>query len=152
MLSKMSFARSLAARKNATYVLHASARVQAAPRIAQRKFTTVLNPKPARMRGRQIPAYMAALRHIHARALSYSSIPRFVARAFRVPIAGATVGAGGLTYANYKFEGEPTSSPGRVAFNTHTLYRVKSIRDHALALSEMMLIHAQRLERSRRSG
>ena len=138
----MSFARSLPARKNATYVLHASARVQAATRIAQRKFTTVLNPKPARMRGRQIPAYMAALRHIHARALSYSSIPRFVARAFRVPIAGATVGAGGLTYANYKFEGEPT----------HTLYRVKSIRDHAIALSEMMLIHAQRLERSRRSG
>lgn len=26
-------------------------------------------------------------------------------RAFRVPIAGATVGAGGLTYANYRFEG-----------------------------------------------
>jgi hypothetical protein len=37
--------------------------------------------------------------------LSYSSIPRFVARAFRVPIAGATVGAGGFGYANYKFEG-----------------------------------------------
>lgn len=47
----------------------------------------------------------AALRHIHARALSYSSIPRFVARAFRVPIAGATIGAGGLGYANYRFEG-----------------------------------------------
>ncbi|KAF8626418.1 hypothetical protein AX17_006584 [Amanita inopinata Kibby_2008] len=45
-----------------------------------------------------------ALRHVHVRAISYASIPRFVARAFRVPIAGATVGAGGLTYANYKFE------------------------------------------------
>ncbi|KAF8905020.1 P-loop containing nucleoside triphosphate hydrolase protein [Gymnopilus junonius] len=33
------------------------------------------------------------LRRLHARAISYSSIPRFVARAFRVPIAGATIGA-----------------------------------------------------------
>ncbi|KAG5340908.1 hypothetical protein C0989_012660 [Termitomyces sp. Mn162] len=41
---------------------------------------------------------------MHARAISYSSIPRFVARAFRVPIAGATIGAGGFGYANYKFE------------------------------------------------
>ena len=38
--------------------------------------------------------------------MSYASIPRIVARAFRVPIAGATLGAGGYTYANYKFEGE----------------------------------------------
>jgi hypothetical protein len=45
------------------------------------------------------------LRIIHARNISYASIPRFVIRAFRVPIAGATVGAGGLGYANYKFEG-----------------------------------------------
>lgn len=43
---------------------------------------------------------------MHVRAISYSSIPRFVARAFRVPVAGATIGAGGLGYANYKFEGE----------------------------------------------
>jgi hypothetical protein len=42
---------------------------------------------------------------MHVRAISYSSIPRFVARAFRVPIAGATIGAGGFGYANYKFEG-----------------------------------------------
>ncbi|KAG6900574.1 hypothetical protein C0993_008291 [Termitomyces sp. T159_Od127] len=41
---------------------------------------------------------------MHVRAVSYSSIPRFVARAFRVPIAGATIGAGGFGYANYKFE------------------------------------------------
>ena len=34
-----------------------------------------------------------------------SNIPRVLARAFRVPIAGATVGAGALGYANYKFEG-----------------------------------------------
>lgn len=50
---------------------------------------------------------------MHARALSYSSIPKFAARAFRVPIAGATVGAGALTYANYKFE--RTSSPSTTA-------------------------------------
>ncbi|KAJ3984431.1 P-loop containing nucleoside triphosphate hydrolase protein [Lentinula detonsa] len=47
---------------------------------------------------------LSTMRRIHARALSYSSIPRFVARAFRVPIAGAAVGAGGLGYAEYKFE------------------------------------------------
>ena len=43
------------------------------------------------------------LRQIHARAISYSSIPRFVARAFKLPIAYFTVGAGGLVYADYKF-------------------------------------------------
>ncbi|KAJ4468234.1 P-loop containing nucleoside triphosphate hydrolase protein [Lentinula aciculospora] len=47
---------------------------------------------------------LSSMRRIHARALSYSSIPRFVARAFRVPIAGAAVGAGGLGYAEYRFE------------------------------------------------
>ncbi|KAF8632262.1 hypothetical protein AX15_002007 [Amanita polypyramis BW_CC] len=47
---------------------------------------------------------LTSLRHTHVRAISYSSIPKFVARAFRVPIAGATIGAGGLTYANYKYE------------------------------------------------
>ena len=47
----------------------------------------------------------AMLRLMHVRAISYSSIPRLVARAFRVPIAGATIGAGGFGYANYRFEG-----------------------------------------------
>jgi len=45
-----------------------------------------------------------AFRRIHVRALSYSTIPRVLARAFKVPIAGATVGAGALSYANYKLE------------------------------------------------
>ncbi|TFY72269.1 hypothetical protein EVG20_g738 [Dentipellis fragilis] len=45
------------------------------------------------------------VRHIGARGLSYTAIPRILLRAFRVPIAGATIGAGGFTYANYKFEG-----------------------------------------------
>ena len=43
---------------------------------------------------------------VHIRAISYSALPRFIARAFRVPIAGATVGAGALGYANYQFEGK----------------------------------------------
>lgn len=43
---------------------------------------------------------------MHVRALSYSTIPRIIARAFRVPVAGATVGAGALGYANYKIEGQ----------------------------------------------
>ncbi|KAF8322701.1 hypothetical protein DL93DRAFT_2123960 [Clavulina sp. PMI_390] len=43
-------------------------------------------------------------RHVHVRAISYSALPRFIARAFRVPIAGATVGAGAVGYANYQFE------------------------------------------------
>lgn len=47
----------------------------------------------------------AMLRYMHVRAISYSSIPRLVARAFRVPIAGATIGVGGFGYANYRFEG-----------------------------------------------
>ncbi|KAI0311910.1 P-loop containing nucleoside triphosphate hydrolase protein [Amylostereum chailletii] len=100
----MSFLRSLCAQKTVTYGLNASARTAQASRASSRQFTTVMTPRPARIRSRYASAYPAALRHIHARALSYSSIPRFVARAFRIPIAGATVGAGGLTYANYKYE------------------------------------------------
>ncbi|KAF8604176.1 hypothetical protein BDV93DRAFT_532864 [Ceratobasidium sp. AG-I] len=44
------------------------------------------------------------MRQMHVRAISYTALPRFVARAFRVPIAGATVGAGAIGYANYQFE------------------------------------------------
>jgi hypothetical protein len=43
---------------------------------------------------------------VHARAISYSTIPKIVIRMFRLPIAGATVGAGGFGYANYKFDGK----------------------------------------------
>jgi hypothetical protein len=48
----------------------------------------------------------AAVRMVHVRALSFGSVPRFVARAFKVPLYGAGVGAGALGYANYKLEGE----------------------------------------------
>src|SRR5882757_1256724 len=63
----------------------------------------LLSSSRTRLRG--LRTAQTLFRQIHARAISYSSIPRFVARAFRVPIAGATIGAGGLTYANYKYEG-----------------------------------------------
>ncbi|ODO07494.1 dynamin GTPase [Cryptococcus wingfieldii CBS 7118] len=46
-----------------------------------------------------------AARHVHVRAISFSTIPRAVARAFRIPLYGAAVGAGGVGYANYKLEG-----------------------------------------------
>jgi hypothetical protein len=75
-------------------------------RPVHRQFSTFLTSSNlTRPRPRYVSLNHAGLRYIHARAISYTSIPRFVARAFRVPIAGATVGAGGLTYANYKFEG-----------------------------------------------
>ncbi|KAJ9125144.1 hypothetical protein QFC22_000098 [Naganishia vaughanmartiniae] len=43
---------------------------------------------------------------MHVRAISFGTLPRFVARAFKVPLYGAGVGAGALGYANYKLEGE----------------------------------------------
>ena len=40
------------------------------------------------------------------RTISYTSIPRFVLHAMRIPVAGVTVGVGGLTYVNYKLNGK----------------------------------------------
>lgn len=64
----------------------------------------VMSPS-LRLYSRATLAKSYAHRHVHVRAISYSALPRFVARAFRVPIAAGTVGAGALGYANYKFEG-----------------------------------------------
>jgi len=50
-------------------------------------------------------ALINGMRRVHVRAISYSALPKFVARAFRVPIAGVGVGAGAFGYANYKLEG-----------------------------------------------
>ena len=50
-------------------------------------------------------AHRSSFRYVHVRAISYYALPRFVARAFRVPIAGATVGAGAFGYANYRIDG-----------------------------------------------
>jgi dynamin-like GTPase MGM1, mitochondrial len=94
---------SLSSRKTVTYGLNASSRISEQARPVHRQFNTLL--ASGSLRSRYAQPSSASLRRIHARAISYSSIPRFVARAFRVPIAGAAVGAGGLGYANYKFEG-----------------------------------------------
>ncbi|KZT39092.1 hypothetical protein SISSUDRAFT_985359 [Sistotremastrum suecicum HHB10207 ss-3] len=81
-------------------------------RVVHRRFTTFSSSSTTstRFRFRNSAPWAASLRHIHARAISYSSIPKFVARAFRVPVAGATVGAGAFGYANYKVEELRTKS------------------------------------------
>ncbi|KAH7920406.1 hypothetical protein BV22DRAFT_1073960 [Leucogyrophana mollusca] len=96
----------LSPRKTVTYGLNATRRTADATRPVHRQFGTFLTSSSGavRLRQRYANPSPATLRHLHVRAISYSSIPRFVARAFRVPIAGATIGAGGLGYANYKFE------------------------------------------------
>ncbi|KDR76377.1 hypothetical protein GALMADRAFT_96992 [Galerina marginata CBS 339.88] len=94
----------LTSQKAITYGLQNSRRQQLeAVRPTRRQFTTFLASGSLRRRYSTTPS-PAMLRHMHIRAISYSSIPRFVARAFRVPIAGATIGAGGFGYANYKFD------------------------------------------------
>ena len=99
-------------RKSVTYGLAASKPhtfSQPVRRPVHRQFGTLFSSSTGALRLRYryaSPFAAGTFRHLHARAISYSSIPKFVARAFRVPIAGAAVGAGGLGYANYKFEGE----------------------------------------------
>ncbi|KAJ7127143.1 P-loop containing nucleoside triphosphate hydrolase protein [Mycena epipterygia] len=88
--------------KAVTYGLNASRRLADSPRPVHRQFTTFFASGSLRQRYAQPSP--ASLRNMHVRAISYASIPRFVARAFRVPIAGATIGAGSFGYANYKFE------------------------------------------------
>src|SRR5256885_5251659 len=43
---------------------------------------------------------------IQVRALSFSTIPKLFFHAMRIPVAGVTAGAAGLTYANYKLGGQ----------------------------------------------
>ncbi|RXK36194.1 dynamin GTPase [Tremella mesenterica] len=64
----------------------------------------LLRPLP-RPRARLFIPPRVPSRHSHVRAISFSSVPRVVARAFRVPLYGAAIGAGALGYANYKLEG-----------------------------------------------
>ncbi|KAL7423766.1 mitochondrial dynamin GTPase Msp1 [Cryptotrichosporon argae] len=52
-----------------------------------------------------VPRPPAAVRHVQTRAISFSTVPRMMARAFRVPLYGAAIGAGGFGYASYKLEG-----------------------------------------------
>ncbi|KAI0303771.1 P-loop containing nucleoside triphosphate hydrolase protein [Multifurca ochricompacta] len=106
--------RSLSAQKTVTYGLNASRRPVDSVRSAHRQFTTIMMQHPTRLRSRHASS-VAPFRRVNSRALSYASIPRFVARAFRVPIAGATIGAGGYTYANYKFEEFRKKSEGWIS-------------------------------------
>ncbi|KAI0648960.1 P-loop containing nucleoside triphosphate hydrolase protein [Trametes meyenii] len=105
---RVSSALSFSPRKASTYgaaAANAAAARRPLPtsRPIHRQFATLLTNTSLRTRSRY-GVSPASIRHVHIRALSYSSIPRFVLRAFRVPIATATVGAGGFTYANYKFD------------------------------------------------
>lgn len=98
------------ANKAVTYSIKASARRQQLVNLSSRRLfsDSSSNSTPLLRNGfsfRRRYSTPALLRHGHARSFSYSSIPRFAARAFRVPIAGATIGAGGFGYANYKIEG-----------------------------------------------
>ncbi|TFK75159.1 hypothetical protein BDN72DRAFT_955170 [Pluteus cervinus] len=88
--------------KNITYGLNATRRRTELPRPSHRQHSTFL--ASGSLRRRYAIPNQVAFRNMHIRAISYSSIPRFVARAMRVPIAGATIGAGGLGYARYKIE------------------------------------------------
>ncbi|KAI0001443.1 P-loop containing nucleoside triphosphate hydrolase protein [Russula compacta] len=106
--------RSLSAQKTVTYGLNASRRPAEGVRSAHRQFTTAMMQHPARLRSRYTSS-LAPFRRVNARSLSYASIPKIVARAFRVPIAGATIGAGGFTYANYKFEEFKKKSEGWIS-------------------------------------
>lgn len=90
-------------KKTVAYGLKSSRRQLEPARPTHRQFTTLLTPHSIRLRSHY--SHTDPTRHVHIRALSYSSIPRFMLRALRVPIGAATVGAGGLTYANYKFDG-----------------------------------------------
>ncbi|KAG6330419.1 hypothetical protein ID866_8671 [Astraeus odoratus] len=97
----------LSARKAVTYGLASSKPVSFQPsrRPVHRQYGLFTSSSGAlRLRHRYAQPTGAAFRHLHVRAISYSSIPKFVARAFRVPAAGVAVGAGGLGYANYRFE------------------------------------------------
>ncbi|KAI0787959.1 P-loop containing nucleoside triphosphate hydrolase protein [Fomes fomentarius] len=98
-----------APRKVSTYGASAVASATAArnqlasPRPIHRQFATFMTNTQLRTRSRY-GVSPSSVRKVHVRAMSYSSIPRFMLRALRVPVGAATVGAGGFTYANYKFD------------------------------------------------
>ncbi|KAH8100160.1 P-loop containing nucleoside triphosphate hydrolase protein [Cristinia sonorae] len=89
--------------KSGTYGLKTASSVVRSSRPVHKQFSTLLTSRPLRIRSPNLQS-PASHRHVHVRALSYSSIPRFMFRALRVPIGAATAGVGGVTYANYKFD------------------------------------------------
>lgn len=60
---------------------------------------------PSRLAPTRLPLPPSRHVHLQTRPLSFSTVPRIMARAFRIPLYGAAVGAGGVGYLNYKFEG-----------------------------------------------
>jgi hypothetical protein len=64
---------------------------------------------PTRPMNTPRPPILSPSRNLHVRAISFSTIPRMVARAFRIPAYGAAIGAGGVGYASYKLEGRSSS-------------------------------------------
>ncbi|KAH8832555.1 P-loop containing nucleoside triphosphate hydrolase protein [Flagelloscypha sp. PMI_526] len=87
-------------KKAFSYNITPTSRLQRPPHRPYSLFTSQSPLGQVKPRRQFLPGH----RNVHIRAISYSSIPRFVARAFRVPVAGATVGIGGVSYANYQFE------------------------------------------------
>ncbi|ORY20954.1 hypothetical protein BCR39DRAFT_554437 [Naematelia encephala] len=75
------------------------------PRLSQHQ---LLSTRQTSLRLRTASRTTPPIRNVHAlqtRGLSFSTVPRLMARAFRIPLYGAAIGAGGLGYANYKLEG-----------------------------------------------
>ena len=75
------------------------------PRVSQGLLRRSYPPAPRHLYTRRLQSLPARHVHVQTRAMSFGSVPRMVARAFRVPMYGAAIGAGGVGYANYKFEG-----------------------------------------------
>ena len=138
---RVSSALSFSPRKASTYGAAAASAAAAgrstlSSRPVHRQFATLLTNTHLRTRSRY-GVSPASIRHVHVRALSYSSIPRFVLRAFRVPIATATVGAGGFTYANYKFEGECSALAHCLLFRSNDFGRRLAIAKNVIAILQL---------------
>jgi hypothetical protein len=73
--------------------------------------------------------------NMHVRAISFGTIPRLVARAFKVPLYGAGVGAGALTYANYKLEGQSKIATSHLRCDQPPVLFLSGVRT---ATSEML--------------
>lgn len=78
------------------------------PALRPRALGLAFSPRPVALRypSPALSRVTVPSRAMHVRAISFGSIPRMMARAFKVPVYGMAVGAGGFGYANYKLEGE----------------------------------------------
>jgi hypothetical protein len=106
-MSALSRAVGLHARHNAGTLLLRSQQSTTSQRAAlySRHFSQI-NKTPL---GRPAMALNRAIlmqRHMHIRALSFSSLPKAVLRSFRMPTYIFTAAGGAFAYANYKVVGE----------------------------------------------